>query len=76
MTRRAGAAAVAAVLWSSAGVSARAQSISMELDATAGFSTEGNTAAAGAQLRIFGDLVAPLSRQRRDDLGRPLGRRL
>lgn len=33
-----------------------AQSVSMEFDTTAGFSTEGETAAAAAQLRVFGDL--------------------
>jgi hypothetical protein len=40
-----------------AGRPASGQSLSVELDGTAGFSTEGDTAAGAAQLRLFGDLT-------------------
>ena len=36
---------------------ARAQSLSVEFDGTTGFSTEGDTAAGAAQLRLFGDIA-------------------
>ena len=36
---------------------ATAQPLSMEFDGTAGFSTEGETAAGAAQLRVFGDVA-------------------
>lgn len=55
MRRRMVAAAVAAFC-TCAAVGAGAQSLSMEFDATAGFSTEGDTAAGAAQMRVFGDL--------------------
>ena len=38
------------------GGSAAAQTLSVELDGTTGFSTEGDTAAGAAQLRVFGEL--------------------
>lgn len=55
MTCRLAGAIVAAVCCC-AGVRAHAQDISVEFDSTAGFATEGDTAAAAAQLRVFGDV--------------------
>ncbi len=43
-------------LWAIGCGTASAQSMSVEFDGTTGFSTEGDTAAAGAQLRVFGEL--------------------
>ena len=43
-------------LWILGGGTASAQSLSIEFDGTTGFSTEGETAAAGTQLRLFGEL--------------------
>ncbi len=54
MTTRAAAMALAGCLVACS--SASAQSLSMELDGTTGFSTEGDTAAGAAQLRVFGDV--------------------
>jgi len=45
------------VLSSLVGQPVMAQSLSVEMDGTTGFSTEGETAAGSAQLRLFGDLT-------------------
>lgn len=47
----------AIVVWTLGAAGLQAQPVSVEFDSTAGFSTEGDTAAAAAQLRIFGDVA-------------------
>ena len=46
----------ALAVWCASSTALPAQTLSTELDVTTGFSTEGDTAAGAAQLRVFGDL--------------------
>lgn len=55
MTRVLAGFAIAA--WTLGASALHAQPVSVEFDTTAGFSTEGDTAAAASQLRIFGDVA-------------------